>query len=65
MQRRKRKKNARMRGKKSYLARRRWLTTFLAVLWRWLVAKAGGGVLAHGRRLQAAATVLCFFSVFP
>jgi len=35
MQRRKRKKNARMRGKKSYLARRRrrWPAAFLAVLW--------------------------------
>jgi hypothetical protein len=29
------------------------------------VAEAGSGVLAHGRRLQAAAAVLCFFSVFP
>ena len=25
------------------------------------VAEVGGGVLAHGRRLQAAAAVLCFF----
>jgi hypothetical protein len=44
------------RGKKSYLARgRRWLAAFLAVLRRRPVAEAGGGVLAHGRRLQAEA----------
>jgi len=42
----KEKENARMRGKKSYLARRRWLAAFLAVLWWRPVAVSlltGGG----------------------
>jgi len=65
MQRRKKKINARMRGKKSYLWRGGDGVSLVCRLRWWRCGGGCGGVLAHGRRLQAAAAVLCFFSVFP
>jgi len=50
-----------MRGKKSYLARRRWLAAFLAVLWRRLVAASW--LPDGGSKQQRRCSV--FFSVFP
>jgi len=59
----KKKKNARMRGKKSYLARRRWLTAFLAVLWRWLVAASW--LTEGGSKQQRRCSVFSVFSRDP
>jgi len=54
-----------MRGKKSYLWRGGDGVSLVCRLRWWRCGGGCGGVLAHGRRLQAAAAVLCFFSVFP